>query len=120
MVGAVLLSEIDETEFPKGTVLQSRDNDVIEYLDPQESAGADQVSGYSDVRLAGLGISPRMVVHQNDCVGGTHDRGSEDLASMYGDHVEDSCRYDVVALDPAPRGQKQGSERFSFGIKLRG
>ena len=62
MVGAVLLSEIEETEFPKGTVLQSRDNDVIEDLDPQESTGADQIAGYSDVRIARLRISPGMVV----------------------------------------------------------
>ncbi len=92
---------------------------MVQHLDLEELAGADQVTRDTKVRLAGRGVSPGVVVHEDHRMGGGHNRGPEHFAGMDQHLVEDAGGHHLVALDVLAGGQQQHDERFLVGIVTR-
>ena len=95
------------------------DDDVVEDFDLEQLTGSDEVSGRADVRLAGSGITRRMVVSQNHRMGTGHDGHPENFPSMNEDGIQNSHPDDDVALDPATGVENEDYEELAIRIEVR-
>ena len=94
-------------------------NHVVKDFDFQELAGAYQISRNSNVRLARLGFSARVIVRQYDGGGTGHDCQPEHGDGMHEQGIVSSNRNDVMAFDPAAGVQEQNAKAFTLRIEVR-
>ncbi len=88
---------------------------MVEELDLEEVSGADEVAGDANVGLGRAGISRGVVVGEDDGMGTRDDRGTEDLARMDEDLVEESLGDGLDAEEAAAGVDEEDLEAFHGG-----
>ena len=93
------------------------DNDMIEDVDLEKLASADQVTGDFDVTVRGRGFAAGMVMQENQR-GGTGQNGdAKNFAGMNQQIIGGALGHDLKAFDTAARVEKEDGEILNFGIK---
>src|SRR5277367_623147 len=107
-------SGVEKTQFTQGGVIPAvfggapAENNVIEHLDFQKLAGADEIAGGADVRLGRGWVAAGMVVDQDQGGGVGGDGGSKNFARMDQERIEKAMRNELHANELAPRVEEHG------------
>lgn len=97
-------------------------NDVIGEADSQQFPGVFDCPGKPPVGLAGAWVARWVIVHENDSVGGGHDRRAEDFAGVCNGFVFPRANFLTVSGPPKSRcvtGQAERSTIFRKGGRRR-
>ena len=89
---------------------------MIDHIDLEQLAGADQITGDFDVSLRRGGIAAGMVMRQSDGAAGCYNYRPKHFPWMHGTYPASRCDK-VVAQDASPGIEDQDDKGFLSRIK---